>query len=100
MIWHKSKLNDAGCVGAPDLIVEVLSPDSNQKDLQIKYEVSVGNSVPEYWIIHPIEQTLSIYSLKNNSDVPSRVYTSGDVVMSTVMAGFVIDLEAFFKEMD
>lgn len=100
MIWHKSKLNDAGCVGAPDLIVEVLSPDSNKKDLQIKYEVYVENSVPEYWIIHPIEQTLSIYSLKNYSDVPSRVYTSGDVVMSTVMAGFVIDLEAFFKEMD
>jgi len=85
VICDKIKLDDAGCIGAPDLIVEVLSPGNNKKDLQIKYEVYAENDVPEYWIIHPNEQTLSIYSLTNGRHVPSRLYTSRDMVISEVL---------------
>jgi Uma2 family endonuclease len=100
VICDKNKLDDAGCIGAPDLIVEILSPGNNKKELQNKYEVYQESGVREYWIIHPIEQTLLIYSLENGGFVPSRLFTSGDNVGSNVIPGFNLDLEDFFEDMD
>ncbi|MEX2592435.1 MAG: Uma2 family endonuclease [Anditalea sp.] len=100
VICDKHKLDEAGCIGAPDLIVEILSPGNNKKELQNKYDVYQESGVKEYWIIHPSEQTLLIYSLQDGSFVPSRLFTSGDKVVSHVIPGFGLDLEDFFKDMD
>ena len=100
VICDKDKLDDAGCIGAPDLIVEILSPGNNQKELHHKYEVYQESGVKEYWIIQPIEQTLLIYTLQNGRYVSSRLMTSGDVVTSSVLPGFSLDLEDFFLDMD
>src|SRR5690606_3942831 len=100
VVCDPTKLDDAGCLGAPDLIVEILSPGNNQKEVQNKYEVYQESSVKEYWIIHPSEQTLLIYSLQNGRFVPSRLFTSGDKVVSHAIPGFNLDLEQFFKDMD
>ena len=100
VICDKNKLDDAGCIGAPDLIVEILSPGNNKKELQNKYEVYQESGVREYWIIHPSEQTLLIYSLKEGVFIPSRLFTSGDNVGSNAIPGFNLDLEDFFKDMD
>lgn len=53
VICDKSNLDDAGCIGAPDLIIEIMSPRNNQKELKDKYEVYEESGVKEYWIIHP-----------------------------------------------
>lgn len=100
VICDKDKLDNAGCLGAPDLIVEILSPGNNKKELEHKYEVYQESGVEEYWIIQPIEQTLLIYTLQNGRYVSSRLMTSGDVVTSSVLTGFNLDLEEFFKDMD
>src|SRR5690606_17105718 len=100
VICDKNKLDDAGCIGAPDLIMEILSPGNNKKELKNKYEVYQESGVREYWIIHPNEQTLMIYSLNDGHFVPSRLFTSGDIVTSEVLPGFSLDLEDFFKDMD
>ena len=100
VICDKDKLDEAGCIGAPDLIVEVLSPGNNKKETHHKYEVYQEFGVKEYWIIQPIEQTLMIYTLQNGRYVPSRLKTSGDVVTSSVLPGFSLNLEDFFKDMD
>lgn len=62
VICDKSNLDDASCIGAPDLIVEIMSPRNNQKELKDKYEVYEESGVKEYLIIHPTEQTLLIYN--------------------------------------
>lgn len=98
VICDPNKLDEAGCIGAPDLIVEILSPGNNRKELQNKYEVYQESGVREYWIIHPNEQTLMIYSLHEGSFVPSRLFTSGDTIGSAVIPGFYLDLEDFFKD--
>ena len=100
VICDKNKLDDAGCIGAPDWIVEILSPGNNKKEIQNKYEVYQESGVKEYWIIHPNEQTLLIYILQNGKYFPSRLFTSGDMVNSIVILGFSLDLEAFFGDMD
>ncbi|HLU89492.1 MAG TPA: Uma2 family endonuclease [Cyclobacteriaceae bacterium] len=100
VICDKSKLDEAGCIGAPDLVVEILSRGNNKKELQNKYEVYQESGVKEYWIIHPIERTLLIYSLKVDGFAPSKLFTAGDHIGSAVIPGFTLDLEEFFSDLD
>ncbi len=97
VICDMDKLDEMGCVGAPDLIVEILSPSNNQKELINKYEVYEESGVKEYWIIHPSEKTLFIYTLVDGKYVPSKLYTIGHKVASSVLNDFVLDLEQVFE---
>jgi Uma2 family endonuclease len=100
VVCDRSKLDDAGCIGAPDLIVEILSPGNNKKELQNKYEVYEESGVNEYWIFHPEEQTLLVYTLSNAKYVPSKLFTLGDVVSSGCIKDFHLDLEELFQDLD
>lgn len=100
VICDRSKLDEAGCVGAPDLIVEILSPGNNKKELKYKYEVYEESGVKEYWVIHPEEQTLLIYTLTAGNFVPSRLFTTGDIVSSSCIEGFSIHLKDVFRDLD
>ena len=100
VVCDRSKLDDAGCIGAPDLIVEVLSKWGIQKDLKNKYEVYEESGVKEYWVIHPEEETFLIYTLTDGKYIPSRLFTRGDIVKSNCIAGFEVDLEEFFDKID
>jgi Uma2 family endonuclease len=97
VICDPSKLDDAGCIGAPDLIVEILSPGANKKDLKYKYDVYLESGVREYWVIHPYEQTLLVYTLENGIYHASRLFVAGDMVRSGVVDGFTLDVEDLFK---
>ncbi|WP_163377598.1 Uma2 family endonuclease [Cyclobacterium sp. SYSU L10401] len=99
VVCDPDKLDDLGCLGAPDLIVEILSPGNNKKELQLKYEVYEASGVKEYWVIHPDERTLLIYTLEAGKYRPSRLFTLGDKVKSQVLSGFVLDLDEVFGEL-
>jgi Uma2 family endonuclease len=100
VICDKSKLDELGCVGAPDLIIEILSPGSNKKELKYKYEVYEESGVGEYWIIHPDEQTVLTYTLVSGNYVPSKLFTSGDFLDSKTIPGFHLDLEYVFRDLE
>lgn len=100
VVCDPSKLDEMGCVGAPDLIMEILSPGSNSKELKNKYEVYEESGVNEYWIIHPSEKTLLIYTLIDKKYVPSRLFTLGDKVKSKAIIGFEMDLDEVFGDLD
>jgi len=100
VICDLEKLDDRGCIGAPDLIVEILSPGNSKTELKHKFELYESNGVGEYWIIHAETQDLLIYSLIDGKYVPSRLFTSGDVVESRVIEGFKLDLEEFFGDIE
>ncbi|WP_373494410.1 Uma2 family endonuclease [Aquiflexum sp.] len=99
VICDPQKLDELGCVGAPDLIVEILCPGNNKKELQNKYEVYKESGVKEYWVIHPNECTLIINTLINGKYQASRIFTHGDKVASQAVEGFVLDLEEVFDDM-
>ncbi|WP_040481453.1 Uma2 family endonuclease [Mariniradius saccharolyticus] len=99
VVCDPSKLDELGCVGAPDLIVEILSPGNNRKELQNKYEVYEEAGVKEYWIIHPSECTLIIYSLVSGKYQGSRFFTFGDRVQSAAVPGFELDLDEVFANL-
>jgi len=96
VICDPSKLDEAGCIGAPDLIVEILSPGNSRKELQNKYEVYEESGVLEYWVISPEAETLLIYTLINGKYQASKLLTSGDVASTSILPGFSIDLEELF----
>ncbi|AWW31749.1 Uma2 family endonuclease [Echinicola strongylocentroti] len=98
VICDRAKLDDRGCIGAPDLVMEILSPGNNRLELQNKYELYQESGVKEYWIIHPDEQTLLVYTLVKGKYVPSQLMTSGDMVRSKAVEGFELDLEDFFSK--
>ncbi len=98
VVCDPSKLDDRGCIGAPDLIVEILSPGSSKLELKHKYELYESRGVREYWIIHPEHQNLLIYTWVNGSYIPSYLFTTGDVIESEVVKGFKLDLEEFFSD--
>jgi Uma2 family endonuclease len=97
VVCDESKLDEAGCLGAPDLVVEILSPGNNRKELKLKYEVYQESGVKEYWVIHPTEQTLLIYTLINGTYQPSGLFVAGDIIESTSIAGFKLNLEEIFE---
>jgi Uma2 family endonuclease len=74
-----SKLDDKGAIGAPDLIVEILSPATAQKDLQDKYKLYEAHKVPTYWIVHPEEKLLEVFKLNDkNQYLLDKYYTVND----------------------
>ncbi|WP_114751543.1 Uma2 family endonuclease [Pleomorphovibrio marinus] len=98
VVCDPDKLDELGCVGAPDLIVEILSPGNNKKELQLKYEVYEASGVKEYWVIHPDERTLLIYTLDGGKYRSSRLFTLGDRVSSQAVPGFELELDDVFGE--
>ena len=100
VVCDPSKLDERGCIGAPDLIIEILSPGSTKVELKHKFELYESRGVREYWIIYPEHQNLLIYTWVEGTYAPSNLFTTGDIVESTVIKGFKLDLEEFFSDIE
>jgi len=98
VICDPKKVDAKGCIGAPDIVVEILSPGNNKTELQNKYEVYEEAGVLEYWIIHPAEKTFSKYILTDGHFQPSRILTIGDEVTTPILPGLVISLDDLFAD--
>ena len=64
VICDKRKLDDKGCRGAPDWIIEVLSPSTAVKDMDHKRRLYEHYGVKEYWIVHPVDHWVMVYTLQ------------------------------------
>src|SRR5699024_4032854 len=101
VICDPKKIDTRGCLGAPDLIVEILSPSTSEKDLTWKYNLYEEYGVQEYWVVSPTEKTLLIYTLdKNGKYQPSRLFVRSDTIRSIVLSGFSLDLSEVFESFD
>jgi Uma2 family endonuclease len=100
VVCDPEKLDEKGCRGAPDLVVEILSPSTAQKDMKLKLSLYESHGVREYWIIHPYDKTLMVLSLgRNRRYGRPQIYSDKDRVMPGLFHGdLAIDLEAVFRE--
>jgi Uma2 family endonuclease len=64
IICERSKLDDKGCRGAPDWIIEVLSPATAFNDMSVKLDLYQKHGVKEYWIVHPADRWIMVYILQ------------------------------------
>jgi Uma2 family endonuclease len=97
VICDPAKIDRRGCIGAPDIVVEVLSPGNNAKEMNYKYTAYEQAGVQEYWVISPQNQLVFFYQLTNSRFVMDRINTVGDIVASSVLPGFTLNLEELFK---
>ncbi|HEY0054403.1 MAG TPA: Uma2 family endonuclease [Pedobacter sp.] len=98
VICDPAKVDRRGCIGAPDIVIEILSPGNNKKELQNKFEVYEEALVKEYWIIHPDEHTFLKYVLNDDGKyLADRLLTVGDEVTTPILPGFTLSLEEVFS---
>ena len=98
VVCDPSKIDKKGCVGAPDLVVEVLSPGNNAKEIKNKYEQYELAGVKEYWVVSPQNQTVLIHILTDGKYDVMRLKGPGDVITSAVLPDFSLDLTEMFKD--
>lgn len=67
VVCDPEKIDKRGCEGAPDLVIEILSPGNSKKEMKFKYALYEEAKVPEYWIIDPDHQNVLVYVLKDNT---------------------------------
>lgn len=96
VICDLSKIEESGCVGAPNLIVEILSSSTANKDLNDKYSIYQEVGVKEYWIVMPKEQLVEVFYLEKEKYRLLRVYTSNEIITSELFPDLRIDLKEVF----
>ncbi len=111
VICDPSKITKKGCLGAPDLVVEILSPSTSKKDLNEKFGLYEKHGVKEYWVIDPGNEYIQVFHLLTEGD-NSRKYDDGilippanwredknSIAKSIVLEGFSVDVKELFESL-
>jgi Uma2 family endonuclease len=97
VVCDLSKLDFRGCCGAPDMIVEILSPSTNKKDVTEKFNLYEASSVKEYWIVYPGDKVIHVFLLQEDGRYgEANVYEWEGKVPVHIFNGHLIDLEDIF----
>lgn len=99
VICDYTKLYDRGCVGAPDMVIEVLSKSTAPRDKRNKLIAYQNAGVREYWIVDPDNETVRVNLLGDDGKYSDNVYTSAAIVSVNVLEGCQINLREVFEEM-
>lgn len=99
VICDPSKILHKGCVGAPDMVIEVLSPSTVKKDKSVKLRSYRKAGVRECWIVDPLNQFVEVYLLSDEDTVFPTVYNKDDTVTVSVLEGLDINLRDIFDEL-
>ena len=97
VICDPSKLDERGCIGAPDFIIEILSPSTSYKDTHEKFSIYEETGVKEYWIVDASNSLLDIFVLENNKYAFKAKFGKGDFVSVFTLPDLKIDLEEIFE---
>ena len=97
VICDAKKRGEEGCHGAPDLVVEILSPSNTAIEMQRKFDLYRDAGVAEYWVLSKEFKTLTVY-LFEGEKVISRSYGEKDTVPVAALAGLSIELAPVFAE--
>lgn len=97
VICDPAKLDERGCAGAPDLIVEILSPGNSIKEMRDKYRVYEEAGVREYWIVNPAEKVVLVYVLNEKGIyIGLAPATEEDTLRAAIFPELAVDLKEVF----
>ena len=89
--------NDKHCLGAPDLIIEILSPGNTKKEMRYKYELYEEAGVYEYWVVRPIDKEITQFVLENGKYRALPPIIEGDMVSSAKFPELTVATEDIFR---
>jgi len=96
---NRSLLTDHGLSSAPNLLIEFLSPKTARFDLGLKRQTYFRTGVEELWIVDPQKRTISVYRQGGNEESPVATLRSGEVLMSSVLPRFQMEVSTVFSEL-
>ena len=95
VICDSTKLDEQGCNGAPDLVVEVLSPGNTKREMNQKFDLYQEAGVQEYWLVEPADEVVFVYVLNEQGQyIGLRPMT--EMLESALFPDLIIDLEKLF----
>jgi Uma2 family endonuclease len=97
VICDEDKLEERGCIGAPDLVIEILSPGNSEKELGIKFDLYEEAGVLEYWIVEPAEKSVFVYTLTNGKLSGQRPLTEDDNIKSPLFPQLDFSIAEIFE---
>jgi Uma2 family endonuclease len=97
VICDTGKIDERGCVGAPDLVIEILSPGNTKKEMGIKFDLYEENGVKEYWLVELSEKVVYVYILKDGKFIGLKPFTEDDEMRSSLFKDLRFPVEDIFK---
>lgn len=99
VICDPSKLDEKGCIGAPDLIVEILSPGNSRKEMKDKFEVYEENGVLEYWIVMPEHQSIQVFRLNEQGRyIGLQPSVTTDILTTPIIPNLLLNVGEVFED--
>ncbi|OFX49222.1 MAG: hypothetical protein A2046_06760 [Bacteroidetes bacterium GWA2_30_7] len=100
IVCDLTKLDAQGCLGSPDLIIEIISPKNAKRDVKDKFDLYEKYGVREYWIVNPNDENISVFLLDESGKYKLvRIYAGDDAIPVNIFDGALsIDLTEVFEE--
>jgi Uma2 family endonuclease len=97
VICNPEILDEQGCNGAPDWIIEILSKGNSKREMQVKYALYQESGVQEYWIVYPNDQAIHQFVLDESGRYQLQyMYTDDDIATPQLFPELAIDLTEVF----
>ena len=97
VVCDPSKLDERGCIGAPDLIIEIISPSTSKKDITDKFKVYEEAGVKEYWIVNPNDENINVFVRTDGVYQLKGMYAGDMKIKVSIFDDLEISLEDIFK---
>lgn len=94
VICDTTKIKQQGCVGSPDLVIEILSLGNSRREMTQKFQIYEQAGVKEYWVVYPYEQVVHQYILEREKFQALPV--AEKTIASQILQGFEVDLDTIF----
>ncbi len=99
VVCDPSKLDDRGCNGAPELIVEILSPGNSRTEMRDKFDLYQEAGVLEYWVVSPIEKTIQVCKLNDQGHYIGQPPTvEGDILTTPIIPNLEVPVTEIFED--
>ena len=98
VVCDRSKLDDRGCLGAPDWIIEIVSPGNTARDTKTKFDLYEESGVQEYWIVYPGLKTLTAYVLDGEKYRLAGEYIEPGALPVATLPGLALEWAEIFTE--
>ena len=99
IICDLSKIDKAGCLGAPDWIIEILSKGNTKKEMKEKFDAYEESGVREYWIVQPAYSNILVYTLQNEKfQAAPTLFSTDQNATSHCFPDLTIDLNEVFAD--
>ena len=98
VVCDPARLDERGCLGAPDWIIEIVSPGNVGHDTKTKFDLYQENGVREYWIVFPGEKTVAAYVLENDEYRLAAEYAAPGPMPVATLPGLAVEWADVFDD--